>query len=151
MDASTRDVFSNKRWLYDKEKEEVRVLNMYCSNFDALISAWLANLPAAEVTAPIGLSLYEAFCESSPELEELAAQYPRACLQGFIDACFTSSKQPGDELFAYKSDLWNAFSGPVFRCDMLVDTTCDDQCDWERLKKVPYVFSSEKDLSLIHI
>ena len=30
---------------------------------------------------------------------------------------------------------------------MLVDTVCDDQCDWERLTQVPYAFTSEQDFS----
>ena len=30
---------------------------------------------------------------------------------------------------------------------MLVDTTCEDQCGWERLTQVPYAFSSEQDFS----
>ena len=76
MDASTRDVFSNKRWLYDLEKEEERALNIDCSNLDVLVSAWLAKLPAPAVTAPIGFSLYEAFCKSSEELAELVVQHP---------------------------------------------------------------------------
>ena len=105
MDASTRDVFSNKRWLYDQEKEEERALNIDCNNLDVLVSAWLAKLPATAVTAPIGLSLYETFCKSSEELAELVFQHPLAFLQRFINVCFTSAKQPGDELFAYRTEL----------------------------------------------
>ena len=29
---------------------------------------------------------------------------------------------------------------------MLVDTTCDDQCDWQRLTQVPYVFKSGQEI-----
>mgnify|MGYP005677596791 CR=1 FL=1 len=28
---------------------------------------------------------------------------------------------------------------------MLVDTSCEDQCDWQRLTEEPYVFSSEQE------
>ena len=30
---------------------------------------------------------------------------------------------------------------------MLVDTSCEDQCDWQRLTEEPYVFSSEQEFS----
>ena len=30
----------------------------------------------------------------------------------------------------------------MLKCDMLVDTTCDEQCDWQRLASEPYDFGA---------
>ena len=146
VDASTRDVFSNRRWLYDKEREEERALNSECGNLNELITAWLDKLHGSAAAQPVGLAVYHAFCNSSEFLTGLASTYSRVFLQRFIDVCCSTEKQPADELFSYRNELWNAFEGPTFRCDMLVDTTCENECDWQRLTQVPYIFSSSQSL-----
>ena len=50
VDASTRDVFSNKRWWFDKVLAEERDLLVECVNLDSVIRAWLDALPPVSYT-----------------------------------------------------------------------------------------------------
>ena len=86
--------------------------------------------------------MFDDFCTSSQEFATLASECPRALLQRFIDVCWSLGYQPELELYTRNEEHWNALPGPVFRCDMLVDTTCEEQCDWERLVNEPYDFRS---------
>ena len=80
-------------------------------------------------------------------MQTLLVECPRALLQRFIDVCWSLNYQPELELYTRSDEQWNALPGPVFRCDMLVDTSCDEQCDWDRLVSKPYDFNAKEKFS----
>ena len=113
--------------------EAERALIAECSDLDTAIRSWLAARPARESVAPVPLTAYDEFRASSENFADIARRFPRTLLQRFIDVCWSTQKQPGHELYSRSDELWNELGGPKFKCDMLVDTTCNDQCDWQRL------------------
>ena len=34
-----------------------------------------------------------------------------------------------EDMFVHEADLWTKLAGPVFRCELLVDTQCSDMAD----------------------
>ena len=127
--------------------EEERALMVECSNLDNAIRAWLAAMPAREAVLPVPLTVYEDFCASSENFAGFARTFPRALLQRFMDVCWSAQKQPGHELYSRCDELWNELGGPMFKCDMLVDTTCSEQCDWQRLASEPYDFGALESMA----
>ena len=140
-------MFSNKRWWFDKVLAEERGLLVECVDLDTVMRSWLARIPLHEAATPVSLRVYEEFCQSSESLLTLSRDFPRALLQRFIDVCWSVQKQPCHELYSRNDDMWNALGGPMFRCDMLVDTTCDEQCDWQRLVEEPYNFDAKQAMT----
>ena len=41
-------------------------------------------------------------------------------------------------MYEAEADLWNQLDGPVFHCNMLASTSCEDPCDWHQITEVPY-------------
>ena len=42
-------------------------------------------------------------------------------------------KEVHGEIYDAEAELWNSLDGPVFHCSMLVGTTCEDTCDWQKM------------------
>ena len=127
--------------------DEERALHSNCPNIDTLLRGWIKTRAAERKHEPFDCGDYEAFCDSTEELTSLAADNPRALVQRFIDISLCEHFQVQLELYRRQEDMRNQLGGPCFRCDMLVDTTCEEQCDWGKIFSDPYEFNALADMA----
>ena len=83
---------------------------------------------------------YEHFCTFLPSGlgATLLECVPRGLIHCFMRGCCEKSKTVHAEVYETEGELWNSLSGPVFHCNMLANTTCDDPCDWTQIAEEPY-------------
>ena len=92
------------------------------------------------------MSEYEEFRASLPSGlgASLVESVPRALLFCFTRGCRECKKDVDAAVYEEEGELWNKLDGPVFHCSMLVDTSCNEPCDWHRIAEEPY------DLQRLH-
>jgi hypothetical protein len=83
-----------------------------------------ASAPAADMPA------YEAFLRAVAGAARAAAVSPAPVLQLFVDTCAGLGVARAGDLDDERRSVWAALPSPRFRCVMLVDTSCEDPCDW---------------------
>ena len=124
-------------WWTDRLRDEEDQLYGLCTEFDTHLFRWLQRSDCADM---ITLRDYEEFRKDLPANAGaiLHDSVSRALVYCFKRGCQESSKAVHAEICDEESELWNRLDGPVFRCNMLVNTTCEDTCDWHMIAEIPY-------------
>ena len=147
VDGATQELFSNMSWWRDKLTDEEKQLYESCRDFDTQLGRWLRLSERSDV---ITMEDYKDFCKTllSPLGCPLVESVPRALVHCFARACVEHKKQVDAEVYEAEAELWNELEGPVFHCNMLAGTSCEDPCDWHQIAEEPYDLAKLERLAL---
>lgn len=142
VDDSTYKTFENRGFLYDEVREQIlHMVHEYPSMLHDLQSR------ISETSPPISLDVYNALFKctdtdaSSPSSYVLPYDHTLRCMMLFEETSTYMGIELDHAFLNAYTEAWNQQQGPAFKCDMLINCSCVQTCDWKLAFETPHEFS----------
>ena len=138
-------IFSNQVWWSDRRLDDRRALLLEKPDLVASHARWLDNKADLLRSHVLNQAMFADFCDADAGLRALKETHETALLLFFVEESRGHGFEVDEDLHARVQTYWNDLGGTKFRCPMLVDTMCDNGCDWARLTSVPDTFENSME------